>query len=125
MKPQLVIDHPPHHGEQFGDYIVSGQFQERSDAENYARKIKDSVLIEVAEDWGSWIVLRKIPLPDRLVKVLSKHGALTRDELVKSLKVPRTTIYDNLVKLIKQNKVAVEQEEANGIGRPRVYFKLT
>nr|BDI55172.1 MAG: DNA-binding protein, wHTH [uncultured archaeon] len=47
---------------------------------------------------------------------------LTRKDLVAILKTPRTTIYDNLLKL-KNNKLVGKFSKQNGIrGRPVVYW---
>jgi len=64
-------------------------------------------------------------IEERLVSIL-KEGPQTRDQLVKKLSIPRTTIYDGLRKLIQRNEVkkfplfATEQSR----GRPQVLFSL-
>ncbi len=65
------------------------------------------------------------PLQNNLLKLLSKSGASTRNELVNTLKVPRTTIYDNLLKL--QKKKAIEKFTRNNgkRGRPLVFWKIS
>ena len=61
----------------------------------------------------------------QLVELLSK-GPLTRDQMVKKLTVPRTTIYDGLKRLIVRNEVKkyplYNQEKAKG--RPKVLFSI-
>jgi predicted transcriptional regulator len=64
------------------------------------------------------------PLQINLIKTLEKNGALTRRELVKQLKRPRTTIYDNLVKLKKKELVKKYSRNNNKQGRPKVYWDL-
>lgn len=65
------------------------------------------------------------PIEEKLLVVL-KEGPLTRDQLVKKLAVPRTTIYDGLKKLIVRNEVkkyplfATERSR----GRPQVLFTI-
>lgn len=55
-----------------------------------------------------------------------KQGPLTRDQLVKKLELPRTTIYDGLKKLILRNEVKknpIYITERNR-GRPVVLFSV-
>ena len=64
------------------------------------------------------------PIQNNLIKTLNKLGPLTRRELVKKLNTPRTTIYDNLLKLQKR-KVIEKFTRSNGKrGRPLVVWKL-
>ena len=64
------------------------------------------------------------PIQNNLVKILEKNGPLTRNQLVKHLSTPRTTIYDNLLKLQKR-KVLEKYTRSNGKrGRPLVFWKL-
>jgi len=64
-------------------------------------------------------------IEERLV-VLLKEGPQTRDQLVKKLAIPRTTIYDGLRKLIMRNEVkkfplfATDRSR----GRPQILFSL-
>ncbi|HME54999.1 MAG TPA: helix-turn-helix domain-containing protein [Candidatus Lokiarchaeia archaeon] len=64
-------------------------------------------------------------IEERLLALL-KDGPHTRDQLVKKLAIPRTTIYDGLRKLIIRNEVkkfplfATERSR----GRPQVLFSL-
>ncbi|MFW9781306.1 MAG: helix-turn-helix domain-containing protein [Candidatus Heimdallarchaeota archaeon] len=64
------------------------------------------------------------PIQHNLVKTLQKNGPSTRRELVRELETPRTTIYDNLLKLQK-NKLIEKFSRNNGKrGRPLVLWKL-
>jgi predicted ArsR family transcriptional regulator len=64
-------------------------------------------------------------IEEKLYNVLHE-GPLTREQLVKKLGVPRTTVYDGLKKLIVRNEVkkypvwATERTR----GRPQVLFSL-
>jgi predicted ArsR family transcriptional regulator len=64
-------------------------------------------------------------IEERLVSIL-KEGPQTRDQLVKKMHLPRTTIYDGCRNLIKRNEVkkfplfATERSR----GRPQVLFSL-
>ncbi len=64
------------------------------------------------------------PIQDNLIKVLQQTGPITRRDLVKQLNSPRTTIYDNLLKLQKMKVVEKFSRTAGGRGRPLVYWKL-
>ena len=55
---------------------------------------------------------------------IKRLGPVTRNELMKELGIPRTTLYDNIVKLMinKQiNKFSVSNKKR---GRPKVYYKI-
>lgn len=66
-----------------------------------------------------------MPLEDQLLDLL-KEGPLTRDQLVKKLSMPRTTIYDGLKKLMSRNVVTkypiYNTERVRG--RPRIAFTI-
>ncbi|TFG14556.1 MAG: hypothetical protein EU535_03275 [Promethearchaeota archaeon] len=63
------------------------------------------------------------PIQNSLISTLKKGGPMTRRELVKQLNTPRTTIYDNLLKLQK-NKLVEKYARNNGKrGRPLVFWK--
>jgi len=65
------------------------------------------------------------PIQMNLIKTLGNQGPITRRELVIQLKTPRTTIYDNLLKLQKR-KVVEKFTRNNGTrGRPLVHWKLS
>ena len=70
-------------------------------------------------------ILKLKPLQKDLVELLEREGPLKRDELVKHLQRARTTIYDNLAKLIKRRLItSFSFETHQGRGRPTVYFSL-
>ena len=51
------------------------------------------------------------------------YGGLTRAQLVEFTRIPRTSLYDALKKLMLQGKVTIEYRH-NGIrGRPKTIFK--
>lgn len=64
------------------------------------------------------------PLQDHLVSTLEKEGPLTRNQLVKQLNTPRTTIYDNLLKLQKRKILEKYTRSSGKRGRPLVFWKL-
>lgn len=72
---------------------------------------------------GGGIVVPAITLEEYLLKVL-QEGPITRGELAMVTGIPRTTLFDNLIKLILQDKVTKESKSNKKRGRPRVYYKL-
>jgi predicted ArsR family transcriptional regulator len=64
------------------------------------------------------------PIQYNLIKKLQNIGPSTRRDLVKVLNSPRTTIYDNLLKLQKR-KLIEKFTRNNGMrGRPLVFWRL-
>lgn len=64
------------------------------------------------------------PMQSNLVKILEKNGPLTRRDLVNQLKIPRTTIYDNLLKLQKHKFIEKFIQSEGKRGRPLVFWKI-
>ncbi len=64
------------------------------------------------------------PIQYNLLKTLDMVGASTRKNLVKQLNTPRTTIYDNLVKLQKRKLIEKFSRIDGKRGRPLVFWKL-
>jgi len=65
------------------------------------------------------------PIQYNIVKVLKNRGPLTRKELVLKLNTPRTTIYDNLIKLQKRKMIEKFSRNDGKIGRPLVFWKIS
>ena len=64
------------------------------------------------------------PIQSNLIKKLRNSGPTTRRDLVNILNSPRTTIYDNLLKLQKR-KLIEKFTRNNGMrGRPLVFWKV-
>lgn len=64
------------------------------------------------------------PIQNNLINKLRNFGPTTRKDLVKILNSPRTTIYDNLLKLQKR-KLIEKFTRNNGMrGRPLVFWKV-
>ncbi len=61
---------------------------------------------------------------EELLQILKEKGPLTRTELMEITGVPRTTLYDKLVKLILKGKVRKVPVKGNGRGRPKVYYEV-
>lgn len=66
--------------------------------------------------------LNKIQI--KILIVLSKGKSLTRNQLIESIKVSRTTIYDNLEKLLNVNLIRKFSKRIGNIGRPLVYWYI-
>ncbi len=64
------------------------------------------------------------PIQNNLIVILENKGPLTRKELVKELKTPRTTIYDNLLKLQKLKQIQKFTRNNGNRGRPLVFWEL-
>jgi len=64
------------------------------------------------------------PIQSSLIQKLRNSGPTTRRDLVKIINSPRTTIYDNLLKLQKR-KLIEKFTRNNGMrGRPLVFWKV-
>jgi predicted ArsR family transcriptional regulator len=64
------------------------------------------------------------PIQYNLLKTLDVVGPSTRRDLVKQLNTPRTTIYDNLVKLQKRKLIEKFTRTDGKRGRPLVFWAL-
>ncbi len=60
---------------------------------------------------------------DIVLSILQKQGPKTRAELVSITNIPRSTLYDSLLRLILKEKVLKYSEKPDGPGRPKVYFR--
>ena len=65
------------------------------------------------------------PLQRELLRILDEKGPMTRADLVKLVESPRTTVYDNLMRLANHNLVRKFSRPTNFRGRPLVFFKLS
>lgn len=72
---------------------------------------------------GGGIVSPSISLEEYLLKTL-QDGPMTRGELSAVTGIPRTTLYDTLVKLIMQDRVEKFSSSKRKRGRPNVYYRL-
>ncbi|MBY9000655.1 MAG: hypothetical protein KGD64_07060 [Candidatus Heimdallarchaeota archaeon] len=66
----------------------------------------------------------EIELENLLISLLSDNGPLTRGQLVSMTHIPRSTLYDNLTKLITKGNIRKESVPRSTRGRPKVLFKL-
>lgn len=59
----------------------------------------------------------------KILKMLLKNP-MTRYELVNKSKIPRTTLYNNLEKLLEMNYINRVKEKRIAVGRPRVFWYI-
>ncbi len=64
------------------------------------------------------------PIQMKLIETIQRLGPSNRATLVRELKTPRTTIYDNLIKLQKRKIIKKSRDNNGERGRPMVYWKL-
>jgi len=63
---------------------------------------------------GRGIFEPTINIKEYLFKIIAKQGPITRSELTKSTGIPRTTIYDTIVKLMLDEQIKNMQSLQNG-----------
>lgn len=71
---------------------------------------------------GGGILTPSISLETYLLEVL-KDGPMTRGELSAITRIPRTTLYDALVKLIIKDQVEKFSSSKRKRGRPNIYYR--
>lgn len=64
------------------------------------------------------------PIQIRIFELLGNKGPMHRKALVKELNTPRTTIYDNLLKLQKRKFIEKFGDNNGERGRPKIYWKI-
>ena len=64
------------------------------------------------------------PLQHNILKFLEGSGPISRRDLCKAFDTPRTTVYDNLLKLQKRKIVEKFSSNHGKRGRPIVFWKL-
>lgn len=65
-----------------------------------------------------------IDIKEYLFQVIEKSGPITRGEIKELTSIPRTTIYDTIVKLILLKKIKKFTVSNKKRGRPKVYYKI-
>jgi len=58
----------------------------------------------------------------KILRLLLRHITMSRYELVKESKIPRTTLYDNLEILLNMNYINRMKVKRKGVGRPRILW---
>ena len=72
-----------------------------------------------------WMTPMLLETDLRILEALRCTGSVTRSELVKLCQLPRTTVYDSLVRLYLRGFVERYIEERKKRGRPKVFYLLT
>jgi len=65
---------------------------------------------------------KKPNIEEKIINVLIEKGPLTRSEICRLLDLPRTTVYDYLMRLSLKGKVTRFEELRKTKGRPRVFW---
>lgn len=73
---------------------------------------------------GRGIFIPRIDIKDYLFWLVSTKGPISRGDLVEATGIPRSTIYDTLVKLILDERIRKFSVSSNRRGRPRVYYEV-
>ena len=64
-----------------------------------------------------------VNMKDYLFSIIKEKGPITRGDLKELTNIPRTTLYDTIVKLIISNKLEKFSVSQRKRGRPKVYYK--
>jgi predicted ArsR family transcriptional regulator len=59
-----------------------------------------------------------------ILKALSTHGPLIRGQIVGITDIPRTTVYENIQKLMLKGIIDESPKKIEGIGRPNVVYYI-
>ena len=65
-----------------------------------------------------------VEIKEFLFQIIEKSGPITRGEIKELTNIPRTTIYDTIVKLILLKKIKKFTVSNKKRGRPKVYYKI-
>ncbi len=65
-----------------------------------------------------------INIKEYLFKLIANKGPITRSELTKETGIPRTTIYDTIVKLMLDEQIRKYSVPSKKRGRPRVFYEV-
>lgn len=63
-------------------------------------------------------------IQDDIINALESNGPMTRSDLVRELNAPRTTIFDNLIKLQGFKRVQKFTRSNGKRGRPLTFWEL-
>ena len=74
---------------------------------------------------GRGIITPPINMQEWIFQIIDRDGPITRSEIVKETGIPRTTIYDIVVKLILNERVRQYSVPSGGRGRPQVFYEVT
>ncbi|MHA1265687.1 MAG: hypothetical protein ACTSRS_10695 [Candidatus Helarchaeota archaeon] len=65
-----------------------------------------------------------INIKEYLFKIIAERGPITRSELTAQTGIPRTTIYDTIVKLMLNEQIRKFSVPSKKRGRPRVFYEI-
>lgn len=65
----------------------------------------------------------KTDINQYILGLIQTRGPLTRSQLKDITRIPRTTIYDTIVKLILDEKIRKYKVPCRSRGRPRVFYE--
>jgi len=65
-----------------------------------------------------------INIKEYLFKIIANQGPITRSELTKLTGIPRTTIYDTIVKLMLDEQIKKYAVPSKKRGRPKVFYEI-
>lgn len=61
---------------------------------------------------------------DKVLIAVAEFGPIIRSDLVKVTNIPRSTIYDALVRLMLKGLVKNYPEKRRAPGRPKIYYEV-
>ena len=59
-----------------------------------------------------------------LLNFIASNGPITRNEIHEQTGIPRTTIFDNIQRLINAKKIEKYKKSTNRPGRSKVFYKI-
>ncbi len=65
-----------------------------------------------------------INIKEYLFKIIADKGPITRSQLTGMTGIPRTTIYDTIVKLMLDEQIRKYAVPSKKRGRPRVFYEI-
>ncbi|MHA1649417.1 MAG: hypothetical protein ACTSYB_04405 [Candidatus Helarchaeota archaeon] len=65
-----------------------------------------------------------IPIERYLYEIIKIYGPITRSKLRKLTGIPRTTIYDCLIRLLLQKRIRKFPIHSKKPGRPRIFYEV-
>ncbi len=73
---------------------------------------------------GRWMVDSDTKLENYIYDLIKDRGPITRGELSKLTKIPRTTLYDYIIEFVRTNRIEKFPVSTKKRGRPLIYYKI-
>jgi predicted ArsR family transcriptional regulator len=73
---------------------------------------------------GRGVFVPAVNIKEYLYGIIKEKGPITRKEMTNHTGIPRTTIYDTIVKLMLDEKVRKYSVPSKKRGRPRVFYEV-